>query len=664
MNIFIVLLHSLKVGHMGNNLPWSPSPPVQASWHHLVYTYDGSTYRVYADGSLSNSGTGTLSISSAGPIALGAFMTGGAIVTNSNYYGSLTLARVRIHSDVLSLTQILSNYQLELCTFSSTCTASTECTAASSPNFSIGAVTVVSTSSITVASASPSASGLYTICYEPNGSSTWQTSFRLLVPAVTSFTPTTALVSTATTITFSGSALGSNDQLKAVAPGSTCSASSSASVAFTAITLNLGGTLTSSVTASAAGIYPLCHQPGGSATGYYQAGSVNSLYVPSSTSFSPSLMMAGTSTTTLTLTGVALDATYSIRAIYFGSNSACTTVTAALSVTNVTGSANTQVTFMPPVSGLAPGSYAVCVNYLAASASTYTIVGASDLTVPNATSFTPSSIGPVSGQSVTVSGVVMPNVSGDGVAFLMAVSCSSPSAISPTPVSGTSISSSGSGSSMTINVSAIGDTPGAYQLCVRWNATFPYSLVGTLSVLTVSSLSPSIIPVSSTAPTVTVAGTGLVTVTADSSAFVISSASCTSASSVVTSVSSTFTSSSSITMTVTDSSAAAGVYSLCMRVSSSSSYFSAGVSLTIGIIIALLYACYLLNHSFLLPQRLFQALIQLPHCHPPLRSSPSTALCFPISRQMQTVCSSLRLAPLHLPSWQAHRRPMLFLRHL
>src|SRR6185295_2447577 len=45
------------IGHWGNpDIGWNNSggSPAARHWHHLVYTYDGTTTRVYADGALSN----------------------------------------------------------------------------------------------------------------------------------------------------------------------------------------------------------------------------------------------------------------------------------------------------------------------------------------------------------------------------------------------------------------------------------------------------------------------------------------------------------------------------------------------------------------------------------------------------------------------------------
>ena len=187
-------------------------------------------------------------------------------------------------------------------------------------------------------------------------------------------------------------------------------------------------------------------------------------------------------------------------------------------------------------------------------------------------------------QSVAVVGTSMPNVSGDGSAFVVAASCSTPSTTSPTVLASTSATNAfTSSSSIAVSVSASGAVAGVYQLCGRWTASSPYFLIGTFDIVSVTSLTPNVLPVlSATGQTVALVGVGLVNVNGDGSAFVVSSTACGSPTSAVTSVASAFSSSTSIALTVVDTGASAGVYSLCMRTSSSSSYFSSGVTLTVG----------------------------------------------------------------------------------
>ena len=179
----------------------------------------------------------------------------------------------------------------------------------------------------------------------------------------------------------------------------------------------------------------------------------------------------------------------------------------------------------------------------------------------------------------------MPNVSGDASAFIVAASCSTPSTTSPSVLASTSATNTfTSSSSIAVSVTASGATAGVYQLCARWTATSPYFLVGVSDVMSVTSLTPSVLPVlSGTGQSVSLVGAGLLNVGGDGLAFVVSSTVCTSATSAVTSVASVFSASTSIALTVVDTGASAGVYSLCMRASSTSVYFSSGLTLTVGL---------------------------------------------------------------------------------
>ena len=204
---------------------------------------------------------------------------------------------------------------------------------------------------------------------------------------------------------------------------------------------------------------------------------------------------------------------------------------------------------------------------------TATISGVSPSTIPSAAS-----------QSVAISGLLMPNVSGDAAAFVVAVSCSVPNSTSPTSVSSTSATNVWHGAtSITASVSANGAFAGSYQLCVRWSVVSAYFRAGAFGIVSVTSVVPSVIPVLATTVSVVVSGVSLVNVNGDGQAFVVSSTSCSGGpTSVVTSVASSYSSSTSVTLTVNDSGAVAGVYSVCMRVSATTVYCSSGLTLTIG----------------------------------------------------------------------------------
>ncbi len=103
--------------HWGSNLGWSPLPAV-GTWHHLVYTFDGATQKLYADGVLNRSAGATYNPVAGQPITLAAQRNpDGTLIGWGGVRGSLTLGRVRIHSGVLSASQVASNYNLEKGTF-------------------------------------------------------------------------------------------------------------------------------------------------------------------------------------------------------------------------------------------------------------------------------------------------------------------------------------------------------------------------------------------------------------------------------------------------------------------------------------------------------------------------------------------------------------------
>ena len=109
------------VGHWGGDGPdlgWNDAGgnPEPNKWHHLVYTYDGTTTRVYTNGVLANSeslGAGVINTHPATSINLGAQLEADGIAVTAGLRGSLTMARVRIHDGVLTDEQILNNYTTE-----------------------------------------------------------------------------------------------------------------------------------------------------------------------------------------------------------------------------------------------------------------------------------------------------------------------------------------------------------------------------------------------------------------------------------------------------------------------------------------------------------------------------------------------------------------------
>ncbi|HKX60817.1 MAG TPA: lamin tail domain-containing protein, partial [Verrucomicrobiae bacterium] len=109
------------VGHWGGagpDLGWNNAggAPAAGQWHHLAYTYDGSTTRVYADGVLANSevlGPGVINTIANTAITLAAQLDADGTTVTGTLRGSLTLARVRIHDGVLTPEQIAGNFGFE-----------------------------------------------------------------------------------------------------------------------------------------------------------------------------------------------------------------------------------------------------------------------------------------------------------------------------------------------------------------------------------------------------------------------------------------------------------------------------------------------------------------------------------------------------------------------
>jgi hypothetical protein len=87
----------------------TPSPGV---WHHLVYTFDGTTQNVYSDGVLKATENVGLNIA-ATAINLGAQLDGDGTTVTAGLRGSLSVARLRIHEEALNAAQVGSNYTYE-----------------------------------------------------------------------------------------------------------------------------------------------------------------------------------------------------------------------------------------------------------------------------------------------------------------------------------------------------------------------------------------------------------------------------------------------------------------------------------------------------------------------------------------------------------------------
>ncbi len=111
------------VGHWGNpDMGWNNQggAPAANQWHYLVYTYDGTTSRVYADGVFQNGeylGPGILNTFPDTTILLGAQTDPDGTTVSAGARFSGTVGRVRVDDGVLTPQQILNNYNFEKSAF-------------------------------------------------------------------------------------------------------------------------------------------------------------------------------------------------------------------------------------------------------------------------------------------------------------------------------------------------------------------------------------------------------------------------------------------------------------------------------------------------------------------------------------------------------------------
>jgi hypothetical protein len=95
--------------HWGDDLGWNGAPTA-GEWHHLAYTYDGVTAKVYSDGVEKNSKDlfSDPHTHSGDPILLATLNT---LSPGFPWFASLSIAQVRIHGGALSAADVWNNYQ-------------------------------------------------------------------------------------------------------------------------------------------------------------------------------------------------------------------------------------------------------------------------------------------------------------------------------------------------------------------------------------------------------------------------------------------------------------------------------------------------------------------------------------------------------------------------
>ena len=121
------------VGHWGvPDLGWN-TVPVQRTWHHLVYTFDGATARVFDNGVQTNSrdyAPGVINSYNLTKITIAAQIEPDGVLLNQLLQGVLGIGRVRVHDGALSPCQVLSNYLVERNDF-----AAPPCVSSGDPDF-------------------------------------------------------------------------------------------------------------------------------------------------------------------------------------------------------------------------------------------------------------------------------------------------------------------------------------------------------------------------------------------------------------------------------------------------------------------------------------------------------------------------------------------------
>jgi hypothetical protein len=88
-------------------------PPLE-TWWHLVYTYDGSTIRLYVNGELNNARTVAINTHSVNIIRIGAQNDNDGTAKMGDRVFSGAIAQVRIHDGVLTPEQIQNNAQIRI----------------------------------------------------------------------------------------------------------------------------------------------------------------------------------------------------------------------------------------------------------------------------------------------------------------------------------------------------------------------------------------------------------------------------------------------------------------------------------------------------------------------------------------------------------------------
>ncbi|HWB06063.1 MAG TPA: lamin tail domain-containing protein [Verrucomicrobiales bacterium] len=101
------------VGHWdAPDMPWAPQP-VPNQWHHLVYTYDSTTVRLYVDGQPNNVRALTLNTWQGFNITI----AGQNANTPAGFNADMSIAKVKVHDTSLTLSEVRGSYNLDAAMF-------------------------------------------------------------------------------------------------------------------------------------------------------------------------------------------------------------------------------------------------------------------------------------------------------------------------------------------------------------------------------------------------------------------------------------------------------------------------------------------------------------------------------------------------------------------
>ncbi len=112
------------VTHYDEDMSWGDESPAVGQWHHLVYTYDGKTAKIYADGVERGSQAFALETASSRMNIAVENSTEGEPLFQSEWDPSWPLAfsgyiaTVRVHSGALTADQVKTNYNADKARFS------------------------------------------------------------------------------------------------------------------------------------------------------------------------------------------------------------------------------------------------------------------------------------------------------------------------------------------------------------------------------------------------------------------------------------------------------------------------------------------------------------------------------------------------------------------